>query len=176
MYWDPYNKLHMAFSRTTKADGLLTLDNVEYSARLRIGKLDVATSGSETFDYIYEQRNWFGRSSSIAYIDNGENGSNVYVGGAQDPAHLYKSDPKEWSPAITLLKADGQVERTFRIKLGDNWEDDAGNDEDDRYSYIDHLAKSYSGPLFIFGTTRSADPSKPGIRLNYFRVALDSNN
>ena len=94
MHWDPYNKLHMAFSRTTKADRLLTLDNVGYSARLRIGKLDVATAGAETFDYIYEQKNWFGRSSSIAYIDNGETGSNVYIGGAQDPAHLYNSNSK----------------------------------------------------------------------------------
>ena len=47
MYWDPYDKLHMAFSRTSNADGLPTLDNQLYAAKLRIGKLDVSTTGSE---------------------------------------------------------------------------------------------------------------------------------
>ncbi len=103
MYWDPYDKVYMAF-QLIGDEKRQTTDGTEYESRLRIARADVA---SETLDYYYEQDGWFGRSGALAYKDNGSSGSNVYLGGSSDPFHISDSDGKRWDPSITLLTESG---------------------------------------------------------------------
>ena len=59
-----------------------------------MSRFDVATRLQEDADFQYVQRGFFGRSTVIAYKDNGPSGSNVYIGGSSDPVHIDKDDDK----------------------------------------------------------------------------------
>ena len=128
-----------------------TSDGKEYESRLKISKFDVE---NEEYDYFYMQKKWFGRSVALVYLDNGETGSNLYVGGSLDPTHIHSSNEKEWSPAITLIDSSGQVETAWRLRLGNNWETDELS-----HTYIDHMKIR---PTKLFGTTRGSNLSTQG--------------
>ena len=91
---------------------------------------------TQEMDYYHEQELFFGRSAALAYKDNGENGSNLYVGGATDSCHVYEeADEKCWTLSITRITSDGLHEHSTQLNpYGTYYHTD-----ETTAPYIDHM-------------------------------------
>jgi hypothetical protein len=123
----------------------------------------------ENFDYYHEQEVHFGRSASLAYKDNGPDGSNLYVGGSNDHCYVTSTnDPKCWTMAIARLTKDGTNEKTVQINPAGA---SGYHDNEENAPYIDHMHIDGS---WMFGTTRSDDRTKTGDNIFVWKLDLDA--
>ena len=127
---------------------------------------------TEEMDYYHEQELFFGRSASLVYRDNGETGSNLYVGGATDSCHvLENSDEKCWTLSITKITHDGSHDHSTQINpYGTSFHTDEAT-----APYIDHmhLDQESNSDEWLFGSTRSSDDSASGSFVFIWRMDLD---
>ena len=100
----------------------------------------------------------------MLYRDDGAGGSNIYIGGSSDPAHIYNGYPSEWSPSITLLADDLQIDKAWRLKLDTSYETDEEN-----YTFIDTMVHKSSAQT-VFGSTRSVNRSTPGHGIYLWKI------
>ena len=127
---------------------------------------------TEEMDYYHEQELFFGRSAALAYRDNGETGSNLYIGGSTDSCHVYEeSDEKCWALSITRITHDGFNEHSTQINpYGGTFHTDEAT-----APYIDHMHLYHDTNFdeWLFGSTRASDDTSSGSFVFIWRMDLD---
>ena len=83
-------------------------------------RLDFSVENGETVHQSSELKGWYGKLSSLAIIDNGVDGSDIYLGMGIDP-YSSTSTKCEWSPAIYLVDKEFTHKNVWRLRLGSQY-------------------------------------------------------
>ena len=147
---------------------LVLNDNSYYEGKMRLARLNVADTA---LDFFREQEKYFGRSSTLVYVDGpSTQTSQLFLGGVSDNFERKKaSDVKEWGPAVFQLKPDGEKSELYKIKLNSSWNSNSG-----QIVQVDHMKRD-SVQKKLFGTTRTSESynnPQPGLEIHIFIVEL----
>ena len=171
MFFSKHGKVILAWQMMFQNDGqaLVLNGNNYYEGKMRQAQLNVANTA---LDFFREQEKYFGRSSTLVYVDGSSTEtSQLFLGGASDNVERKNDkDNKEWAPAVFQLNPDGTKMELYKIKLNDSWNPNSG-----QIVQVDHMKRD-SEMKKLFGTTRTSESynnPQPGLEIHIFIIKLN---